>query len=79
MKGLKMNLKGHSMIKYDLSMASISIIVHVSLPELVPEGRSVSGYVTTHNNRPGHNSDHSQQTKFYVIGETIKAYRLPFK
>ena len=26
----------------------------VCLPELVPEGKSVSGYISTHNNRPGH-------------------------
>ena len=42
------------------------VCLFVCLPELVPKGKSVSGYVTTHNNRPGHNSDHSQQTKFYV-------------
>ncbi len=47
------------------------------LPELVPEGKSVSGYVTTDNNRPGHNSGHSQQTNFTSIGETVKVYRLP--
>ena len=33
----------------------------------VPKGKSVSGYISTRNNRPGHyNSGHSQQTKFYV-------------
>ncbi len=26
----------------------------VCLPELVPEGKSVSGYIGTRNNRPGH-------------------------
>ncbi len=52
-------------------------IMFVCLLELAPEGKSVSGYISTHNNRPGHYSDHSQQS-FTPMGETIKAYRLPF-
>ena len=48
---------------------------------LVPNGKSVSGHMSTHYNRPGHKWPLATYTKFYIqssIGETRKAYRLPF-
>ncbi len=55
-----------SLASSQLQNKSQTIIIIVCLPKLIPEGKLVSGYISTHNNRPGHYSGHSQQTKFYV-------------